>query len=282
MKSSAGVERIGPGAEAAGELDVGLDGLVRRDGNDSVLKLIELLPAVEEVLEGGAGGRLEWTADAGSAADPGGRDSKPLQLGGGDLVTDVERFRDQRRLRKLLLLDAGERAVGRKAPAGGGRDQLGIDFLSRERGLDQRLALFDCLGARLRCGGKADDSGHMGSAHQAGCGITSPDNQAEHDQKKHRLKRCRNPKAAELGAVMDEQVAVAKQARRYGQHLRHLIPLHHRRRTEARRRVPSLKGAPQPLADARELPTASWRQQHCFRLVNEFNRLFRFAGRVVG
>src|SRR4051812_41351507 len=95
MKSSAGVERIGPGAEAAGELDVGLDRLVRRDGNDSVLKLIELLPAVEEVLEGGAGGRLEWTADAGSAADPGGRDSKPLQLGGGDLVTDVERFRDQ-------------------------------------------------------------------------------------------------------------------------------------------------------------------------------------------
>src|SRR5207248_1659027 len=107
VEGGAGVERIRPCAEPAGKLNVGLDRFVGRNGNDPVLELIELLPAVEQVLEGGACGRFEWTADAGRAADPRGRDSKPLQLGRGDLIADVERFRDQRRLLKLLLFHAG-------------------------------------------------------------------------------------------------------------------------------------------------------------------------------
>ena len=117
VHGGAGVERIGADAKAAGEIDVGLDRLVRRNRDHAVLQLIELLPAVEQRLEGRVAGAFERTADAARAADAGRSDAEPLQLGGGDLVADVERLRDERRLLELLLLDAGERAVGGKAAA---------------------------------------------------------------------------------------------------------------------------------------------------------------------
>ena len=65
------------------------------------------------------------------AADPGRGDAELLQLGGGDLIADVERLRDERRLLELLLLDAGERAVVGEPAAGGGRgDQLRVDLVA--------------------------------------------------------------------------------------------------------------------------------------------------------
>ena len=86
-----------------------------------------------------------------SAADAGRADAELLQLGGGDLVANVERLGDERGLLELLLLDPGERAVVGDAAAGGGRgDQRGIDLLAAERGFDQRLALLDHGGRGLR------------------------------------------------------------------------------------------------------------------------------------
>src|SRR5207253_3327770 len=86
VERGAGVERIGPGAEPTGEFDVGLDRLVGWDGNDSILELIELLPAVDQALEGGAGSGLKRTADTGGTANARRRDPKALQLRGGDLI----------------------------------------------------------------------------------------------------------------------------------------------------------------------------------------------------
>ena len=65
----AGMERIGADAEAAGEFDIRLDRLVGRNRDHAVLQLVELLPAVEQRLEGRVAGALERTADAAVAAD---------------------------------------------------------------------------------------------------------------------------------------------------------------------------------------------------------------------
>ena len=135
-----------------------LDRLVRRNRDHAVLQLVELLPAVEQRLEAGVADALERTADAVVAADPRRADAQALQLGGGDLVTDVERLGDERRLLQLLLLDAGERAlIGKAAARARPRDQLRIDLLAGERRLDQRLALLDHAGARFGRGGEAGD-----------------------------------------------------------------------------------------------------------------------------
>src|SRR3954451_1872509 len=57
-----GVERVGADSEAAGEADVGPDRLVGRDRDHAVLQLIELLPAVEQRLEGGVSGAFARAA----------------------------------------------------------------------------------------------------------------------------------------------------------------------------------------------------------------------------
>src|SRR4249919_2684425 len=92
---SASVERIGAHTEAACELDVHLDRLVGGDRNHAILQLVELLPAVEERLERGIGGALEWAADAFVAADAGRGNAQALQLGGGDLISNVEGLGDE-------------------------------------------------------------------------------------------------------------------------------------------------------------------------------------------
>src|SRR5436190_18045940 len=84
-------------------------------------------------------------------------------------------------------------------------------------------------------------------AHQTCGGVAGPSNQAEHDHKKHRLKRCSDTEAAQLRPIVDKQVAIAKKARRYGQHLRHFIPLHSRRARESASPSPSMKELPSPL-----------------------------------
>ena len=66
----AAAERVGANAEAAGEGDVALDRLVGRNRDHAVLQLVELLPAVEQRLEGRVAGLLERAADAVIAADP--------------------------------------------------------------------------------------------------------------------------------------------------------------------------------------------------------------------
>src|SRR3954447_18875284 len=109
MESGAGVERIGAHAKAAAESDRGLDRLVRRNCDHSVLKLVELLPAVEKLLEGGVAGALERPADA--CSDLGRSEAQLLQLGRCDLIADVERLGDEGGLRHLRLLDASERPL---------------------------------------------------------------------------------------------------------------------------------------------------------------------------
>ena len=128
MHGRAGTERIGPDAEAAGEGDTGLNRLVGRNCDDAVLELIELLPAREQGFERRVAGALERAADAVPAADAGRCNAQPLKLGRGDLVADVERLGDQRRLRQLLLLDPGERSILREPAVGRGGDQRRVDF----------------------------------------------------------------------------------------------------------------------------------------------------------
>src|SRR6185295_18858038 len=108
----AGMERVGADTESAGELDVHFHGLVRRDCDHAVLKLVELLPAVEQRLEGRVAGTLERSADATVAADARRGDAELLQLGRRDLVAGVERLSDERGLLQLRLLDASKRARG--------------------------------------------------------------------------------------------------------------------------------------------------------------------------
>src|SRR5439155_19169769 len=56
-----------------------------------------------------------------------------------------------------------------------------------------------------------------------------------------------NAKAAKLGSIMDEQIAIAENPRRRGQHLRHTDPAPPTARAESASLVSSRKGAPQPL-----------------------------------
>src|SRR3569623_147993 len=62
VHGSTRMEGIGANAEAAGEADVGLDRLVGRNGDDAVLQLVELLPAVEQRLERRVAGAFERAA----------------------------------------------------------------------------------------------------------------------------------------------------------------------------------------------------------------------------
>src|SRR4029079_17726534 len=73
-------ERIRADAEATGEFDAGLDRLVRRNRDNAILQLVELLPAVEQVLEGRIRGRFERAANAARAADTRLRDTETLQV----------------------------------------------------------------------------------------------------------------------------------------------------------------------------------------------------------
>jgi len=146
------------------------------------------------------------------------------------LVADVERSGDQRRLLKLCLLDASERAVLGKAATACGSNQLGAYLLAGERGFDQGLPLLDHAGAGFGRGGKGQGRRSWLRAREKLCGcIAGPRDEPERDHKKHRLKRCRDAKATQLGPVVNKQVPVTKQTGRYGQNLRHLIPLHNRR-----------------------------------------------------
>src|SRR5580765_9075183 len=56
------VERVGPESVSGHQDDVGPDRLIRGNGDHSVLQLVELLPAVEQSLEGRIAGALEWAA----------------------------------------------------------------------------------------------------------------------------------------------------------------------------------------------------------------------------
>ena len=50
------------------------------------------------------------------------------------------------------MLDAGKRAIGGKAAAGGcSGNELRIDALATERGFDQRLTLLDLAGTGFGC-----------------------------------------------------------------------------------------------------------------------------------
>ena len=158
-----------------------------------------------------------------------------------------------------------------------------IDLLAGKGGFDDRLALFDHLRAGFGRGGKRDGcSCGAGTGEQLSGGIAGPADETEQRNEKHRLKRCGNTEATKLGAVMDEQIAIAKQARRCGQHLRHLIPAPPtgQARKNALPKSQIFKELPSPRRRA-NCPATHWRQSHCFRMVNKFNLWIRGAGQIV-
>ena len=108
------------------------------------------------------------------------------------MVPDVERLGDKRRLFELRLLHASERSVrGHSAVVCGSGNELRIDLLSGERGLDQRLALLDHPSTRFRRRRKAYRlRNRAGPDQETGSRIASPGDQPEQHQKKYRLKRC--------------------------------------------------------------------------------------------
>ena len=71
--------------------------------------------------------------------------------------------------------------------------------------------------------------------------------------KKNSLDRGGKAEAAQLGAVVDEQVAIAEQCRRRGQYLRHLVPAPKLEpaRQSAPRSIPVQKELPSPLPNPR-------------------------------
>ncbi len=102
-------------------------------------------------------------------------------------------------------------------------------------------------GAGFGRGGEAGEIA-VRTGEQAGGGIAGPGDEAEQDDEENRLKRSGNTEAAKLGAVVDEQVAIAKQCRRRGQNLRHLIPAPKLQRHAPKRAAdnPSIKELPSP------------------------------------
>ena len=95
------------------------------------------------MLEGrvGLADRFERTADGGDTRR---RQAELLQFGGGGLVADVQRPGEQRRLRQLSVLDAGERAgSSRTAASRCGRNRRLVDLLASDNCFDQRLALLN-------------------------------------------------------------------------------------------------------------------------------------------
>ena len=120
----AAVERIGADAEAAGERTSVLTGLSDGMAITPSCSWSSFFQLLNSALKVGLPA-LSNGPPTPSCADAGRADAELLQLGGGDLVADVERLGDERRLRKLLLLDAGKRAVVGDAAAVGCRgDEL--------------------------------------------------------------------------------------------------------------------------------------------------------------
>src|SRR4051812_45044391 len=183
---SAGVEWVGTDAEPASERNVHLHRLLGGNCNDAVLQLVELLPAVEELLEGCIACGFKRAAHSFRTVDPGRGDSKPLQLGGSHLITYVQRLGDERGLFELLPFDTRKRAILGKAPTGSGSNELGINLLAAEGRFDEGLSLFDLMGTRFSGCGKAGEIA-MGTREEAGRNKACPSNKNEKDGEEHRL-----------------------------------------------------------------------------------------------
>ena len=265
--------------------DVGLDRLVGRDGDHAVLQLVELLPAVEQRLEGRVAGALERAADAVGAADAGRADAEPLQLGGGDLVADVERLGDERRLLRA--------AAARRGRAGR-RWQRGRWRLQRRRAAGSifwplsaaSISAWRCSIRRARASVAAERLARSpcGRVTKLRGGVAGPGDERRAERRREPPERGGNAEAAKLRAVVDEEVAVAEQCRRRGQNLRHLIPAPQVRRAHAARCTddPSqIRSSPAPRRITRIAhPRAGSSETACGWLTNSTCR-FPLPGRVV-
>ena len=175
-------ERIGTDAVIAGERQM-LDRLRRRDRDDAMLQRIQLLPRHEQRAKLGVGAqiglcrrairRFERAAHGGLARHQAFRcQTKAADMRDGADKTLFGNTLRARSDRNLLLLDLLERCDD----ISGQRVGLGIDRRRwlRQRGditlagndrNQQRLALFDALGMRLRCGLDRGDVGlHLADA----------------------------------------------------------------------------------------------------------------------
>src|SRR4029079_12814368 len=105
--------------------------------------------------------------------------------------------------------------------------------------------------------------------------------EAEQDNEKNGLNGGGNKALTKIGAVMDEQIAIAEKARRRGQYLRHVSPLQSSNATRSLRATPihCLRSSP-PLSLKRIAHCASAKRT-CSEMVNKFNRSFAKPGRVV-
>jgi hypothetical protein len=95
----------------------------------------------------------------------------------------------------------------------------------------------------------------VGAGDDANGGKAGPADQTEQNDEENGLNGCGNTEPAELGAIMDKEIAVAEQRSGHGQNLRHTVPAPKARQARESTPVNSSKsGAPQPQTDHADCP----------------------------
>ena len=148
-------------------------------------EVVELLPAVEQLLEGRVGIAVERTALA-IAASLCRIEAKALQGRGIDVLTGQGSGES-----KLALLDQLHAALGLCSQTG---NLGGVIVGGRRNG---------------RWSGR-----NGGGIHEAGKGVARPGDESHQADEGNDLDVCGQAEATQLGAVMDEKVAVPEQAGR--------------------------------------------------------------------
>jgi len=201
------------------------------DGDRGGSEIVELLPAVEQLFESRVGVSVERAALA--------------------IMTGLRRIET-------------ETLQGR-----------GIHILAKSRG-ESKLALLDQLHAALGLGGETSDlggiivrgnrngrwGGRKGSRiHETGKSVARPGDERHQADEGGNLDIGGKAKTAQLGAVVDEKVAVPKQAGRRRQNCRHDPFAPKTTTVHAERRGPKSidQGAPQPPLCRRNVPFTRWR-----------------------
>ncbi|MEO5613009.1 MAG: hypothetical protein ABIT68_09770 [Sphingomicrobium sp.] len=197
--------------------------------------------------------RFERSADRGDARRG---QAELLQFGGCGLIADIQCSRDQRRLRQLGVLDPRQRASASATSAGRCRGKrCFVDLLPRENGLDHRLALLDFLGAGFGCVAQRKRL-RAGRDHFRG-GEAGPCDQRHHNDKEKGLDGSGKAETTQLGAVMNEQVAIPEEREcgHRGQNLRHIVVAPNPQRARQSAFVcPPIRGAPQPHCHRTDCP----------------------------
>ena len=239
-------EWVGTDAIAGGE-GRGLDRLFGWDGDCALRNAVELLPAGEQLLEGGvaAADRLQRAADA-----LGRTRGDALEDGGVDLIAGEHRGEQL-----LALLDLVDALLG-----GGGETDHG--------------------GGDLR-----GDGGGLGGGEEADQGVRGESDEDADKHREQGLSPPGDTHPTQLGPVVDEQVPVTEKRARRGQQIRHSpdSQLKRTNRTPASaggRRFLIDQELPSPSPHAQVCPPAPGERVGP-QMVKQFNLPFPLKGRVV-